>query len=41
MGHYLADGATTVQTRPGLPLGIANPDFAQAEEAFGADVPRC
>ncbi|MCU7731104.1 hypothetical protein ODJ79_45955 [Actinoplanes sp. KI2] len=39
-GHYLDDGATTVQTWPGLSLGIANPDFVQAERAFGADVNR-
>lgn len=36
-GHYLEDNSTTVQTWPGLSLGIANPDFVQAESAFGAD----
>lgn len=35
-GHYLDDGSTTVQTWPSLSLGIANPDFVQAEQAFGA-----
>jgi len=39
-GHYLDDGATTVQTWPGLSLGIANPDFAGAEDAFSEDVTR-
>ncbi|WP_238007132.1 hypothetical protein KZZ52_37250 [Dactylosporangium sp. AC04546] len=39
-GHYLDDGATTVQTWPGLSLGIANPDFVQAQQAFGDDVTR-
>jgi hypothetical protein len=39
-GHYLSDGATTVQSWPGLSLGIANPDFLDAEEAFAADVTR-
>jgi hypothetical protein len=33
-GHYLEDGATTVQTYPGLSLGISNPDFEQALNAF-------
>jgi hypothetical protein len=33
-GHYLEDGATTVQTYPGLSLGIANPDFEMALKAF-------
>lgn len=33
-GHYLEDNATTVQTWPGLSLGIANQDFSQAIEAF-------
>ncbi|WP_426504717.1 hypothetical protein ACPPVO_44920 [Dactylosporangium sp. McL0621] len=37
-GHYLADNSTTVQTWPGLSLGIANPDFVQAQRAFGEDV---
>jgi hypothetical protein len=37
-GRYLEDGATTVQTWPGLSLGIANPDFAAGRKAFGADV---
>ena len=36
-GHYLDDNSTTVQTWPSLSLGIANPDFAQAQGAFGAD----
>jgi hypothetical protein len=36
-GHYLPDGATTVQTWPSLSLGLANPDFRSAEQAFGAD----
>jgi hypothetical protein len=39
-GHYLDDGATTVQTWPGLSIGIANPDFVEAEQAFGADMTR-
>ena len=39
-GHYLDDNATTVQTWPGLSLGIANPDFVDAEEAFSVDVTR-
>ena len=39
-GHYLDDGATTAQTWPGLSLGIANPDFVKAEEAFGDDPTR-
>jgi hypothetical protein len=39
-GHYLEDGATTVQTWPGLSLGIANPDFVDAQDAFGDDVTR-
>jgi hypothetical protein len=39
-GHYLDDGATTVQTWPGLSLGIANPDFVEAEQAFAVDVKR-
>jgi hypothetical protein len=34
-GHYLEDNSTTVQTWPSLSLGIANPDFVQAESAFG------
>lgn len=33
-GEYLEDGATTVQTYPGLSLGIANEDFAQALQVF-------
>lgn len=33
-GHYLEDGATTVQTYPGLSLGIANQDFQMALDAF-------
>ncbi|GAA1799225.1 hypothetical protein GCM10009682_21080 [Luedemannella flava] len=36
-GKYLEDNATTVQTWPGLSLGIANPDFVAAQEAFAAD----
>jgi hypothetical protein len=39
-GHYLGDGATTAQSWPGLSLGIANPDFDDAEEAFAADPTR-
>ncbi len=38
-GHYLEDRSTTVQTWPSLSVGIANPDFVQAERAF-ADAPR-
>ena len=34
-GQYLDDRSTTVQTWPSLSLGIANPDFVQAEQAFG------
>jgi hypothetical protein len=33
-GHYLEDNATTVQTYPGLSLGISNPDFQLALDAF-------
>lgn len=33
-GHYLEDGATTVQTYPGLSLGLANPDFETALKTF-------
>ena len=33
-GQYLEDNATTVQTYPGLSLGIANPDFEMALKAF-------
>ncbi len=33
-GHYLEDNATTVQTYPSLSLGLANPDFQQALNAF-------
>jgi hypothetical protein len=33
-GQYLEDGATTLQTYPGLSLGIANQDFEQALNAF-------
>jgi hypothetical protein len=33
-GHYLEDNATTVQTYPGLSLGIANPDFDLAVKTF-------
>jgi len=33
-GHYLEDGATTVQTYPSLSLGIANPDFETALKTF-------
>jgi hypothetical protein len=36
-GHYLEDGATTVQTWPSLSLGLANPDFRSAEATFGSD----
>jgi hypothetical protein len=35
-GQYLDDGSTTVQTWPSLSLGIANPDFHAAEQAFAA-----
>ncbi|MCF2534063.1 hypothetical protein [Yinghuangia soli] len=38
-GHYMADMSTTVQTWPSLSVGIANNDFAEAEQAF-ADAPR-
>ncbi len=33
-GHYLEDKATTVQTWPGLSLGISNPDFEEALNVF-------
>ena len=33
-GQYLEDNSTTVQTWPSLSLGIANPDFARARQAF-------
>lgn len=33
-GHYLEDGATTVQTYPGVSLSIANSDFETAIKAF-------
>jgi hypothetical protein len=33
-GQYLEDHATTVQTYPGLSLGISNPDFEMALKAF-------
>lgn len=33
-GHYLEDGATTVQTYPSLSLGIANQDFELALKTF-------
>lgn len=33
-GHYLDDRSTTVQTWPSLSLGIANNDFAAAEQAW-------
>ncbi|NUT35338.1 MAG: hypothetical protein HOV79_19975 [Hamadaea sp.] len=36
-GYYLDDNATTVQTWPGLSIGIANPDFAGAHQAFAAE----
>jgi hypothetical protein len=36
-GHYLPDKSTTVQTWPSLSLGIANPDFGDAQRTFGAD----
>lgn len=36
-GHYLEDNATTVQTWPGLSIGIANPDFAAAHQTFAAE----
>lgn len=35
-GQYLEDNSTTVQTWPGLSIGIANPDFTAAEQAFSA-----
>jgi hypothetical protein len=35
-GHYLNDDSTTVQTWPSLSLGIANPDFREAEKSFAA-----
>ena len=38
-GHYLADNSTTVQTWPGMSIGIANPDFTAAEQAF-AEAPQ-
>jgi hypothetical protein len=38
-GHYV-DNATTVQTWPGLSIGIANPDFGQAQVAFTDDPER-
>lgn len=33
-GHYLEDNATTIQTYPGLSLGISNPDFELALKTF-------
>jgi hypothetical protein len=36
-GHYQEDNATTVQTWPGLSLGIANSDFHEAIQAFSAN----
>jgi hypothetical protein len=33
-GHYLEDNTTTVQTYPGLSLGMANPDFQAALKIF-------
>lgn len=33
-GYYLEDNATTVQTYPGLSLGMANPDFELALKTF-------
>src|ERR1700755_987921 len=36
-GQYLDDRSTTVQTWPGLSLGIANPDFVSAEQVFHSD----
>jgi len=33
-GYYEEDNATTVQTYPGLSLGIANPDFETALNTF-------
>lgn len=33
-GQYLEDKSTTVQTYPGLSLGISNPDFKDALDAF-------
>ena len=36
-GYYEEDDATTVQTYPGLSLGIANPDFETALQTFVAN----
>jgi hypothetical protein len=33
-GYYEEDNSTTVQTYPGLSLGIANPDFQTALQTF-------
>jgi hypothetical protein len=33
-GQYLEDGATTLQTYPGLSVSISNPDFEQAFKTF-------
>jgi len=33
-GQYLEDGATTVQTYPGLSLGMSNADFQLAIQTF-------
>lgn len=33
-GNYLEDNSTTVQTYPSLSLGLANPDFQQALNAY-------
>lgn len=33
-GHYEEDNSTTIQTYPGLSLGIANPDFEVALSTF-------
>jgi hypothetical protein len=39
-GRYLDDNSTTVQTWPGLSIGIANPDFNQSIAAFNEDPER-
>lgn len=36
-GYYQEDGATTLQTYPGLSIGLANPDFRAALERFTMD----
>ena len=39
-GHYLEDNYTTVQTTNTLSLGLANPDFHAAVNAFNRDAER-